>query len=382
MKNRSYFGVLLLSVLASVVTTLVVNHKCNDNLNHLTKIGLNIDEVADVSKNRLLPDLTVASQQGVEAVVCIENRAVSGNKRVYSFFGIPFAIPQGETTRISSGSGVIISSDGYIVTNNHVVDGSKLLKVTLNDRRSYPARIIAQDPSTDIALIKIEEKDLQWLPFGNSDSLKLGEWVLAIGNPYNLTSTVTAGIVSAKARNLFVNDSDFRIESFIQTDAAVNTGNSGGALLNAKGEIVGINTVIKSPTGSYAGYSFAVPSSIVSKIVADMREFGDVRRGVLGVSMAEITDDFIRKMGTRYQIDEVEGVLVVAVLVGSAAQDAGIKPGDVILEVSGVKTNSPSQVQEIIARLRPDDKIKLLIKRGSEMKHFDVVLRNKNIRGN
>jgi S1-C subfamily serine protease len=212
--------------------------------------------------------------------------------------------------------------------------------------------------------------------------LKLGEWVLAIGNPYNLTSTVTAGIVSAKARNLFVNDSDFRIESFIQTDAAVNTGNSGGALLNAKGEIVGINTVIKSPTGSYAGYSFAVPSSIVSKIVADMREFGDVRRGVLGVSMAEITDDFIRKMGTRYQIDEVEGVLVVAVLVGSAAQDAGIKPGDVILEVSGVKTNSPSQVQEIIARLRPDDKIKLLIKRGSEMKHFDVVLRNKNVRGN
>ena len=228
--------------------------------------------------------------------------------------------------------------------------------------------------------MKIDESGLNWLPFGDSDSLKLGEWVLAIGNPFNLTSTVTAGIISAKARNLDVNNSEFRIESFIQTDAAVNPGNSGGALLNTRGEIVGINTVIKSPTGSYAGYSFAVPASIVAKIVDDMIKYGAVQRGVLGVSMMEINDEFVHKYGRKYGINKVEGVLIMAVVKNSAADEAKIEAGDLIIAIDGVQTNSPSRIQEIIAQRRPNDKIKVSIKRRGEVKHFDVVLRNKDIR--
>ena len=380
MKKSVYFGVIVLSILASGITSYVMNKdRAVDS-----DLVRNESRVASVSRGSLsgLPDLTDAAQLGVEAVVYIENitRGGSTRGRVYKFFGIPFVIPENESARVSSGSGVIVSEDGYIVTNNHVIDGAAQLKVTLNDKRSYSAKIIAQDPSTDIAVLKIDESGLNWLPFGDSDSLKLGEWVLAIGNPFNLTSTVTAGIISAKARNLDVNNSEFRIESFIQTDAAVNPGNSGGALLNTRGEIVGINTVIKSPTGSYAGYSFAVPASIVAKIVDDMIKYGAVQRGVLGVSMMEINDEFVHKYGRKYGINKVEGVLIMAVVKNSAADEAKIEAGDLIIAIDGVQTNSPSRIQEIIAQRRPNDKIKVSIKRRGEVKHFDVVLRNKDIR--
>ena len=379
MKKGVFLAVVALSVVASVATTYFMNERYEKSLSG------DVEKSAGESINNRelsnLPDLTAAAKLGVEAVVYIENitKGSSSRARVYKFFGIPFVVPENESARVSSGSGVIVSEDGYIVTNNHVIDGASELKVILNDKRSYSAKVVSQDPSTDIALLKIEESGLHWLPFGDSDMLQLGEWVLAIGNPFNLTSTVTAGIVSAKARNLYVNNSDFRIESFIQTDAAVNPGNSGGALLNTRGEIVGINTVIKSPTGSYAGYSFAVPASIVSKIVDDMIKYGSVQRGVLGVSMMEINDEFVQKYGRKYGIERVEGVLIMGVAENSAADDAGIQPGDLIMSIDSIQTNSPSMAQEIIAQRRPDDKIKISIKRGGQVKHFEVVLRNKGV---
>lgn len=379
MKKGVFLAVVALSVVSSVATTYFMNGRYEKSLSG------DVEKSAGESINNRelsnLPDLTAAAKLGVEAVVYIENitKGSSSRARVYKFFGIPFVVPENESARVSSGSGVIVSEDGYIVTNNHVIDGASELKVILNDKRSYSAKVVSQDPSTDIALLKIEESGLHWLPFGDSDRLQLGEWVLAIGNPFNLTSTVTAGIVSAKARNLYVNNSDFRIESFIQTDAAVNPGNSGGALLNTRGEIVGINTVIKSPTGSYAGYSFAVPASIVSKIVDDMIKYGSVQRGVLGVSMMEINDEFVQKYGRKYGIERVEGVLIMGVAENSAADDAGIQPGDLIMSIDSIQTNSPSMAQEIIAQRRPDDKIKISIKRGGQVKHFEVVLRNKGV---
>jgi S1-C subfamily serine protease len=379
MKKGVFLAVVALSVLASVATTYVMNSRYEKS----QKGDIEKSDSDSTNGQMLsdLPDLTAAAKLGVEAVVYIENITKGGSSRarVYKFFGIPFVVPENESARVSSGSGVIVSEDVYIVTNNHVIDGASELRVTLNDKRSYLAKVVSQDPSTDIALLKIEESGLHWLPFGDSDRLQLGEWVLAIGNPFNLTSTVTAGIVSAKARNLYVNNSEFRIESFIQTDAAVNPGNSGGALLNVRGEIVGINTVIKSPTGSYAGYSFAVPASIVSKIVDDMIKYGSVQRGVLGVSMLEINDEFVRKYGQKYGIERAEGVLIMGVAENSAADDAGIEPGDLIMSIDSIQTNSPSMAQEIIAQRRPDDKIKISIKRGGQVKHFEVVLRNKGV---
>lgn len=220
----------------------------------------------------------------------------------------------------ASGSGVIISTDGYIVTNNHVVDKSKEIEVTLNDNRTFKAKLVGTDPNTDIALIKIDAENLPVILFGNSDSLKVGEWVLAVGNPFNLTSTVTAGIVSAKARSINIINSKMPIESFIQTDAAVNPGNSGGALVNTKGELVGINTAIASQTGSYAGYAFAVPVSIVQKVVSDIRQYGLVQRAVLGVQMQAVTDEIAKKL----KLKSMSGAYVADVVKNSAAEKAGI----------------------------------------------------------
>ena len=284
------------------------------------------------------PDLTYAAENAVEAVVNIEKieevqmaqqSSPFGFDPFWEFFGIP---QQGQgrgrqqapsQERRSGGSGVIISPDGYIVTNNHVVENASKLKVTLNDDRQFEAKIIGTDPTTDIALIKVEGADLPTLPFGNSDDLRLGEWVLAIGSPYGLQSTVTAGIVSAKARNLAVIPDQFSIESFIQTDAAVNPGNSGGALTNVRGELVGINTVIKSPTGSYAGYSFAVPTTIVKKVVVDLKEYGVVQRARLGISITDVTADFIEREGKEKGIKEVGGVYVASVETDGAAHEIG-----------------------------------------------------------
>ena len=272
----------------------------------------------------------------------------------------------------ASGSGVIISNDGYIVTNNHVVDGTSDIEVTLNDKRTFKAKVIGADPNTDIALIKIDAKDLPVIAFGNSDSLKVGEWVLAVGNPFNLTSTVTAGIVSAKARSINIINSQIPIESFIQTDAAVNPGNSGGALVNTHGQLVGINTAIASQTGTYAGYAFAVPVSIVQKVVADIRKYGVVQRAVLGIQIRNINDSIAKAKNLK----TMEGVYVNTVLQQSAAKKAGIKAGDIINNVNGVNVQSSSELQEQVGRYHPGDKITVTVLRDNKEQKLNVELKN------
>lgn len=328
-------------------------------------------------------DFTVAAENSVHAVVHIKATVAKKvlNQSQDPFFNFffgdrglqPQVTPQ---PQVGFGSGVIISSDGYIVTNNHVVDNSDELDVTLNDNRSYKAKLIGTDPVTDLALIKIEEKNLPTIPFGDSEKLKIGEWVLAVGNPFNLTSTVTAGIVSAKARSIGLSPQPggMKIESFIQTDAAVNPGNSGGALVNTRGELVGINTAIASQTGSYAGYSFAVPVSIVGKVIADLKQFGAVQRAMLGVSIRDINADFAKEK----HLTIFEGAYVEQVNERSAALEAGVKVGDVLIAVNGVKVKSVAQLQEQISRYRPGDMIKVTISRAKEEIVLAVALKNKN----
>ena len=334
------------------------------------------------------PDLTYAAENAVKAVVNIEaiQQVEMPQRRGYDpfleFFGIPQDYGRGDggpqsREQRAGGSGVIISEDGYIVTNNHVVDGASKLKVKLNDGRSFDAKLIGKDSATDLALLKVEAKGLPALAFGSSDALRLGEWVLAIGSPFDLQSTITAGIVSAKARQLGAIPNDFRIESFIQTDAAVNPGNSGGALVNTHGELVGINTLIKSQTGSYVGYSFAIPESIVRKVVVDLKEFGVVQRALLGVQFRVVDQDFLDTEGKELGIKDLGGAYVAAVVEGGAASEAGIRKGDVILDIDGVKIVEPSTLQEQIAKRRPNDTVKLSVKRDGKVKQFDVTLRNK-----
>ncbi len=328
------------------------------------------------------PDLTYAAENAVKAVVNIEKteEVQYGRHSSDPFFDFFFGVPQGmgePQERRSGGSGVIISEDGYIVTNNHVVENASKLRVKLNDNRIFDAEIVGTDPTTDVALIKIDAKELPTIPFGSSDNLRLGEWVLAIGSPFDLQSTITAGIVSAKARQLNVIPNEFSIESFIQTDAAVNPGNSGGALVNARGELVGINTVIKSSTGSYIGYSFAVPESIVKKVVIDLKEYGVVQRAMLGISYRPVDQQFIEEMGKETGIDEIGGAYVASVDPDGAASAAGIRKGDVITAINGVKINDRASMSEQIGKYRPNDKVKISIKRGGETKQIEVTLRNK-----
>ena len=247
----------------------------------------------------------------------------------------------------------------------------------LNDGRTFESKLIGKDSATDLALLKIEAADLPTVPFGSSDALRLGEWVLAIGSPFDLQSTITAGIVSAKARNLGVIPNDFSIEAFIQTDAAVNPGNSGGALVNTHGELVGINTLIKSQTGSYVGYSFAIPESIVRKVVVDLKEYGIVQRALLGIRYGIVDQDFIDNMGEETGIKELGGAYVSSVVEGGSASEAGIRKGDVILDIDGVKINDNATLSEQIGRRRPNDKVKLSVKRDGKVKQIDVTLRNK-----
>ena len=336
------------------------------------------------------PDLTYAAENAVKAVVNIEaiqqvevqQRGQYGYDPFLEFFGFPQERQRGSSEpryqeRRAGGSGVIISADGYVVTNNHVVDGATKLRVKLNDGRAFDAKLIGKDSATDVALLKIEAEELPTLAFGSSDTLRLGEWVLAIGSPFDLQSTITAGIVSAKARNLGAIPNDFSIESFIQTDAAVNPGNSGGALVNTRGELVGINTLIKSQTGSYIGYSFAIPESIVRKVVVDLKEYGFVQRALLGIMFRPVDQDFLDNEGKELGIAEIGGVYVAGVTEGGAASEAGIRKGDVILSIDGVALNSSATLQEQIARRRPNDKVVLTVKRDGKVKQFEVVLRNK-----
>ncbi|MDH6358447.1 Do family serine endopeptidase [Parabacteroides sp. PF5-9] len=329
-------------------------------------------------------DFTVAAESSVHAVVHIKAttniNARSGGRQQYIdpfeyFFGFGNRGYQRQPQpRVGAGSGVIISTDGYIITNNHVIEGADELEVTLNDNRKFVAKTIGTDPSTDIALIKISAEDLPTIPFGDSEKLKVGEWVLAIGNPFNLTSTVTAGIVSAKGRGISAGGGDrSRIESFIQTDAAVNPGNSGGALVNTKGELVGINTAIYSETGNFAGYSFAVPISIAGKVASDLKQYGAVQRAILGVMIADVSNIPEEE---KSKVKVLEGAYVSDFAQRSSAKEAGLEKGDVITAVNDVRVRTANGLQEQINKFRPGDKVKVAVDRNGSAKTFTVELRN------
>ncbi len=326
-----------------------------------------------VSAEGNLPDLTYAAEIAVHGVVHIKTQSMRGGwssgNPLLDFFGYR----QEPQIAQGFGSGVILSADGYIVTNNHVIEGAQKIIVVLNDNRELEGRLVGSDPNTDLAVIKIEADNLAWLRYGDSDALRLGEWVLAVGNPFNLTSTVTAGIISAKARNIGINATEYSIESFIQTDAAVNPGNSGGALVNQRGEVVGINTAIASRTGSFAGYSFAVPVTIVRKVVADLKEFGEVQRALLGVAIETVNADVAKE----YQLEKIEGIYVKDVIENGAAREAGIRQGDVIIAVGNKKVNTTAELQETVSQYRPGDDVKITVKRNNSEKLFTVTLRNK-----
>lgn len=323
------------------------------------------------------PDFTFAAETCVDAVVYVKVRAtqqvVSNAGPLFRFFFGYERIPYSREVQ-GSGSGVIIREDGYIVTNNHVIAGANAIEVTLNNNRTYPAQLIGTDPATDVALIKIEENGLPVIPFEDSDKLRLGEWVIAIGSPYDLRSTITAGIVSAKGRSMPKdpnNPNEFRIESFIQTDAAVNPGNSGGALVNKEGKLVGVNTAIISQTGSYAGYSFAVPSNIVKRIADDLMDFGTVHRARLGIVMLPVNDEIAKEL----KLSSVNGVYITDMAEDSAAAEAGIKVGDVVVEIGGSKVTGVSSVQEMVNNFHPGDKTEVKVIRGGEYLSFEVVLK-------
>ena len=319
-----------------------------------------------------LPDFIDAANNSLDAVVHIKTEYYNKyDDPLYNFF---FGKPNTMPILKGSGSGVIISKDGYIVTNNHVIENASNIKVILNNKDEYEAKLVGTDKTTDLALIKIDADSLRTIPFGNSDDLTIGQWVLAIGNPFNLTSTVTAGIVSAKARNININSSKYAIESFIQTDAAVNPGNSGGALINTKGELVGINTAIASPTGSFAGYSFAIPVNIVQKVVTDLIQYGQVHRAFLGVSVSEITKNLI----DQYNLPNHDGIFVSKVLPDGAADKAGIKEGDVILKIGNKNISEVPQLLEQIGMHSPGDKITLTIRHKQKIKQIEVVLTNQD----
>lgn len=319
------------------------------------------------------PDFTYAAESAIDAVVYVKVVSREMSRQAPSIFDFFFGYggtPQ-ERERVGSGSGVIIREDGYIVTNNHVIEGATDIEVTLTNNKTFKAELIGADPATDVALIKVDAQGLPVIPFGDSDKLRLGEWVLAIGSPYNLRSTVTAGIVSAKGRSIPDNSREFKIESFIQTDAAVNPGNSGGALVDKAGNLVGINTAIVSQTGAYAGYSFAVPVNIVKRIVDDLMDFGSVRRAVLGVVMSPITQEIADKL----KLSSLNGVYIVEVSPGSAAEQAGVKKEDVLVKIDSVQVTNASSVQEMVSGFYPGDKATLTVIRSGKEKELEVTFK-------
>lgn len=381
------FGVVALSAATTLATLRVADTISSDNLSEATHSTSPFSENAATDAlfaasvvPAEYPDLTYAAENAVKAVVnIVATKQVEGRQYFDPFFEF-FGYPQGGTQQREAkagGSGVIISEDGYIVTNNHVIEGATKLRVTLPDGRAFDAKTIGTDPATDVALIKIDASGLPTLPFGSSDDLRLGEWVLAIGYPMELQSTITAGIVSAKARQLGALNNRYGIESFIQTDAAVNPGNSGGALVNTRGELVGINTIIKTSTGSYVGYSFAVPETIVRKVVVDLKESGVVQRAVLGISFRAIDQQFIDELGDDSDIKEIGGIYVASVAEGGAASEAGLRKGDVILSVDGVAVNDSATFLEQIGKRRPGDEITLELRRGEKEITTKATLQNK-----
>lgn len=328
-------------------------------------------------------DFRAAASNSLNSVVHVNTQIVQtrvARDPMLEFFFGPGAGREQQFKGQGSGSGVIISADGYIVTNNHVIDNAQEIEIVLNDNTSYEAKVIGTDPSTDVALLKVDAENLQPIAMGNSDNVEVGSWVLAVGNPFNLTSTVTAGIVSAKARNINLlrqktaNTNVVPIENFIQTDAAVNPGNSGGALVNIHGELIGINTAIASNTGSYTGYAFAIPVNLVKKITKDLITYGTVQRGYLGVQIQDISQELLEKE----KLGSTKGVYVAGLVEDGAAEKAGIKKGDVILQINGEHVNSASELQEMVARQSPGDEVDVLIRRGFLETNKTVILKNQD----
>ena len=391
MKTKNFGMLILAAVLGSGLTMgtyLVINgNEKSIKIEHLSGSPV-VGAAYTVNEDgEIVPlEFTDVARKVTPAVVHIKSTAVRNLDRFKQspgpfdddlfrrFFGPEFRFedPQSPTPRIGTGSGVIINPEGYIVTNNHVIDGSDDIEVTLNDNRVFKAKVVGTDPSTDLALLQIREKNLPSLPLVNSDEVEVGEWVLAVGNPFNLNSTVTAGIISAKARNINILRDRAAIESFIQTDAAINPGNSGGALVNLQGGLVGINTAIASSTGVYAGYGFAVPSNIVSKVVDDLITYGMVQRGYLGLMIRNVDGNLAREK----DLEVNEGVYVDSITANSAAGEAGVKVGDVITSVNETRTRTSSQLLEIIGRHRPGDEVNLTIDRSGKELEIPVVLRN------
>lgn len=381
--TKMFFGaaaVMLFSSAVAGVTTysLMEKKQAPESFTEMFSPNPNV-RLASMNATEVQPvDLTQAAEMSLHAVVHIKSTQ-NGREQIVQtpgdifdfFFGDGYGQQRRVRTqpKVGIGSGVIISKDGYIVTNNHVINKADEISVTLNDNREFKGRLIGADPDTDLALVKIEGENLPTIPIGDSDALKVGEWVLAVGNPFNLTSTVTAGIVSAKARSLGVYNGG--IESFIQTDAAINQGNSGGALVNAKGELVGINSVLTSPTGAYTGYGFAIPTSIMVKIVSDIKQYGAVQRAMLGIVGHDIDDSVKDKnLGT------VEGVYVAEVADGGSASSSDIQSGDVIMAIDGKKVKNMAELQEAMTKHRPGDKVKVTLMRNKKEVKTDVLLKN------
>ncbi|WP_116545391.1 Do family serine endopeptidase [Pontibacter virosus] len=376
------FLIAILSAVLAIVGYKLFEGNSSQNGNFNNNSGAAMPVVSSVGN----PDFVAAAANVTPAVVHIKtlyNAAQTSRNPIYEMFGMP----QQSTPARGSGSGVLISKDGYIVTNNHVIDRASGIEVVLPDRRTFEAKLIGTDPSTDLALLKVEGGDLPVVPLGDSDKVQVGEWVLAVGYPLSLNSTVTAGIVSAKGRSIGILNrpgqggyvdpaqvANTAIESFIQTDAAINPGNSGGALVNTSGQLIGINTAIASQTGSYAGYGFAIPVNLMQKVVSDIREFGRVRRGFLGVNfpVPAVEDQLLRSRG----IDpgKVSGVYIMGVQPGSGAEKAGLKEGDIIQGINGIDVNTSAELSERIARHYPGDKVELALLRDGKQRKATVTL--------
>ncbi|HEX7494443.1 MAG TPA: Do family serine endopeptidase [Bacteroidales bacterium] len=323
-------------------------------------------------------DFTYAAEQTVHGVVHVHTKTLMSSQSENPILEWFYGDHNSSKPQIANGygSGVIISADGYIITNNHVVENAESVDITLNDKRTFTAKVVGRDPGSDIALLKIKAENLPYIKYGDSEALRLGEWVLAVGNPFNLTSTVTAGIVSAKGRSLGLNEGNYKIESFIQTDAALNMGNSGGALVNTKGLLVGITSAIYSPNGAYSGNSFAIPVSIVKKVVNDLKEFGEVQRAIIGVNIQDIDADLAAKQ----KLSEVKGALVTRIIPGGSASDAGMKENDVIVKFDEQSVSTVAELQEQVGKHRPGDKATVTFLRNGKETTLPITL--KNIAGN
>ena len=371
MKNKIIISAIL--ILCIVITSKIVSDNSVEKTNNFITTPNNQNKYSNQQV-----DFVFAAEKSIETVVHIKSKFLIDNiYRYYDpledfFFGDGYKYYNKPKERSSSGSGVIISSDGYIVTNNHVINKAKEIEVVMNNNQVYDAELIGTDETTDLALLKIKANNLQHISFSNSDNVKVGQWVLAVGNPFNLNSTVTAGIISAKGRSLNLLNNPHAIESFLQTDAAINPGNSGGALVNLDGELIGINTAIKSNTGSYTGYGFAIPSNIVQKIINDIKKFGEVKRAFIGIQIMEVNDE-IKKY---YSLNETSGVLITKIIDGGAASKTEMREKDIIVSIDGEKIETIANLHEQISKYRPGDNILCEISRNGKILSFELELEN------